>query len=265
MINSQLFTLRGGQMFRKGYLNLKLVKGVSLKMGDSAAFPTQVGPELNRMVALCPWTRCTIPAAMDRWRKDDQRFHSYFRPNWFLPVHLGGYGVDVKFAPSVWRITRPQREMAAHFVSDPSLVLFRKPGMSLPVAQLSGALARWELVAGDYVPREFESEDVDDGWMARLALASRASQTDFTVSDRVFLARLSRKVGLKPMSAEALIRFWTARLFAYLPTPCPPMRVLQPPVVTAYIEPSLDELDLEMGFRSLLTQVSIKPKTVHLA
>lgn len=265
MINSQLFTKRGGKMVRKGYLNLKLVKGVSLKTGDSSAFPTQIGPDLSRMVQLCPWTSCTIPAAMERWRREDKQFHSYFRPNWYLPVHLGGYGVDVSLAPPDWRITRPQREMAAHFVSDPSLALFRKPGMKLPVAKVSGALARWEMVTGDYVPREFETQDVDDGWLARLAMAYRAEQNAPDVSDRVFLARLSRKFGLKPMSAEALIRYWNARLFAFLPTPCPPLRTLTVPEVEVAIEPMLEEFNLEMGFRSLLNQFSVKPKTVHFA
>ncbi len=221
MINSQVFRRVGGIMRRHGYLNLKLITGTSLKGGDSEATPTQLGKDLSAMVRLCPWTNCSIPAAFKRWSRD--WFGVFYRPNWYLPVHLGGFGLDPTFAPSGWKITRDQRLMAARFVNDPRMALYRLKGLSLPTAELAGALANWRMVVGSYVPGEHESEDISDEWLSRLAYASRAHTGSVLVSDKVFVSKFKPEYRLKPMSIESLGLYWNARVLASRLPPCPPV------------------------------------------
>jgi hypothetical protein len=225
MINSQVFRRIATKMHRCGYLNLKLVYGSALKTGESKATPTQVGKDLSKMFNLCPWTACSLPAALARWRQD--WFGPIYRPNWYLPVHLGGFGVDRKFAPSTLRFTSSQRQIAARFVADPKLALYRRKGMNIPTVQLAGALANWRMIPGDYVRREGESDDLRDSWLERLAYAARANQGATEVSDKVFIAKFFRKERLRPMSIEGIERYWDAQVFAsYLP-PCPPIGLIK--------------------------------------
>jgi hypothetical protein len=223
LINSQVFMRRSGSMKRLGYLNMKLILGESLKTGVSRATPTMIGKDLSKMVQLCPWTNCAVPAALHRWRKD---WFGAFVPNWYLPVHLGGFGLDRRFAPKTLRFSRAQREVAAQFVSTPSMALYRLPGMNLPLASVAGSLANWRMVPGPYVQESSESDALDDPWLARLALAYRAYKGSKEVSDRTFLFRFRPQFRLRPMSTEGLERYWFARLFATRLPPCPPLRVL---------------------------------------
>lgn len=225
MINSQVFTRKGREMVRCGYLNLKLVKGTNVKEGESSATPTQIGVSLNDMINNCPWTACVIPETFSRWGTD--WLGKIYRPNWYMPVHLGGFGVDVKYAPSTWRITKGQREMAARFVSDPRMALYRRKGMNIPTAKLAGALARWRMIPGDYVRREGESDATDDPWLERLAYASRAHQGSKGVSDETFISRFKPQYRLDPMSFEGLMLYWNAQVFAFNLPPCPPMSVIR--------------------------------------
>ncbi len=225
MINSQVFRRSGGQMKRFGYLNLKLVKGVSLKGGDSEATPTQIGKDLSEMVKLCPWAGCAVPAAFRRWKKD--WFGPIYRPNWYLPVHLGGFGLDRTLAPPTLRITKSQREMAARFVSDPRMALYRRKGMNLPTIQLAGALANWRMVAGPYVPREEESTDLSDSWLERLAYAARANSGSKGVADSVFISKFRPQYRLKPMSIEGIDLYWDAQVFASRLPLCPPIGLIK--------------------------------------
>nr|UJQ92933.1 MAG: putative RNA-dependent RNA polymerase [Narnaviridae sp.] len=225
LINSQLFRRVGGLMQRFGYLNLRLVKGNSLKGGESQATPTQIGKDLSEMVRLCPWTNCSIPAAFGRWRED--WFMEGFKPNWYLPVHLGGFGLSRAFAPVTLSFSRQQRLMAARFVADPRMALYRRAGMNLFATRLAGALMRWRMIPDvPYVPVESETEDSDD-WLARCALVSMAMGRSSQVSDRVFTSRFSPSHRLSPMSVEALERYWNVRLFATRVAPCPPLNVLR--------------------------------------
>jgi len=226
MINSQIFSQRPSGIVRRGYLNLKLLTGISLKGGESEATPTMVGRDLNKMMELAPWTSSTIPFAFQRWAKDKWQ-GQYYKPNWFLPVHLGGFGVDRKWAREGLRITRGQRLMAARFVNDPRMALYRREGMDIPTAKLAGGLAKWRMIPGDYVPRAGESSDVSDGWLARLALASRAHHGSSKVSDSVFVAKFKPEYRLKPMSMEALERYWNAQVFAFNLPHCPAVRPLR--------------------------------------
>jgi hypothetical protein len=220
MINSQVFRRVKGTMERCGYLNLKLIKGTSLKTGESNATPVQIGKDLSLMVSLCPWANCAVPAALSRWKSD--WFGPVYRPNWYLPVHLGGFGLDIQHAPKSWRVTKSQREMAARFINDPRMALYRRPGMNIPTTKLAGAIARWRMVVGDYVPTEAEV-GTSDAWLERLAFAARAHQGASDVSDKVFVSHFRPQYRLKPMSIEGLNLYWTAQVFAVQPPPCPPL------------------------------------------
>jgi hypothetical protein len=220
MINSQVFKRTFGTMKRFGYLNLKIVKGSSLKGGESNAVPTQLGPDLSRMVERCPWTHCSIPAALNRWKKD--WFGPIYRPNWYMPVHLGGFGIPKRFAPPSWKVTRSQRLMAARFVNNPSMALYRRKGMDIPTTKLAGALVNWKMFPHTYVPNKHEIVASDD-WLARLAYAARAHSGSKEVSDNIFISRFKPEYRLKPMSYDMLEKYWDAQVYAVQPPTCPPI------------------------------------------
>jgi len=117
--------------------------------------------------------------------------------------------------------------MAARFVADPTMALYRRKGMNIPTAKLAGALARWRMVVGSYVPTENESSDVQDAWLERLAYASRAHQGAQHVSDSVFVAKFKPQYRLKPMSMEGIDLYWNAQVFAVQPPPCPPIGLIK--------------------------------------
>jgi len=119
-INSQIFVLSDGVLVRRDYLNLKFVSGSSVKLGESAATPTQIGVALQKMIGRAPWTRAVVPDVFGRWRTW-QYLYRGFTPNWYLPLHLGGFGLRPS-SDSI-RITREQRMVAAVFLAFPQLTL----------------------------------------------------------------------------------------------------------------------------------------------
>jgi hypothetical protein len=229
VINSQVYLRREGKMRRQGYLNLRLIKGNNIKArvaaNEAMVTPDQIGKELSKMAFNCPWTASAIPAAFSRW-KDDWKVTKY-QPNWYLPVHLGGYGVDIALAPASWQVTRGQRLMAARFVADPRLALYRMKGMTVSSAKLAFALLRPVMVGGDYVPQEFEIPvtEASDDWLARMAYASRAINGASRTTDEVgvVVSRFAHDFRLSPMSAEGLVRYWRAQLFVTGAPACPPI------------------------------------------
>jgi hypothetical protein len=95
MINSQLFEVRGSHMQRVGYLNQRLLFGNNIKEATSTT-PVMIAQSLNEMVRYCPWAACSIPFAMGRF---DLSWFGRFRPNWYVPVHLGGIGLNRSIGP----------------------------------------------------------------------------------------------------------------------------------------------------------------------
>ena len=200
--------------------------------GEKAITPNQIGGELNKMVKLCPWTSSAIPTALSRWKKD---FHkSWFSPNWYLPVHLGGYGLDRSFAPSDLRVTRAQREIAALFVADPTLALYRmRGGSDLLTLQFQHSLLSPRMVPGDYVPQSFEhllTESSDD-WLARIAYATRAAYGESTLLSfdnlSILVAKFRKQFRLKPMSSDGLELYWNVQFFTTGLPVCPPIGVIR--------------------------------------
>lgn len=166
LINSQMFSIVSGVVRRVGYFNQRLLLGHTLKEGDSLATPTQICIATNEMVALCPWTQCAIPWVMNRWT-GDQRVN---RPNWFLPVVLGGYGLSPRWAPDSLTITRHQRKLASAFRRDPrlSLYLTKYPGKFIPQKWFQDLLG--PVILADPLTEEGKRlvELGKTGWEARL-------------------------------------------------------------------------------------------------
>jgi hypothetical protein len=79
------------------------------------------------------------------------------------------------------------------------------------------------MIPGDYVPREGETTDLNDGWLARLAYACRAHSGSAPVSDAVFISHFRPEYRLKPMSFERLGAYWRAVPWANRLPPCPPL------------------------------------------
>jgi len=232
LINSQVFIRKDGVMQRRGYLNLRLVKGNNIKArkaaGESMVTPEMIGRDLSKMAKLCPWSASAIPAAFRRWEDDWKG--CWFQPNWYLPVHLGGYGVDIDLAPENFEITRAQRVMASRFVADPELMLYRmNSSVKLRATGMQSALLKPRMIAGDYVPQEHEISfsESEDSWMGRISYAARASAKpeEFTTRNdpKVFMQVLKPEHRLSPISAEGLCRYWRAQLFVVGAPACPPI------------------------------------------
>lgn len=229
MINSQVFFRnRFGVMDRIGYLNLQLIKTHSLKKGESLALPTQISRDLGEMVDNCPWALSAIPAAFNRWKGDF--FGSHYHPNWYIPVHLGGYGLPLKYAPEGRvRMTRLQREMAAHFIANPALALYRTKGIVFPKLLIgAGALAKWRW--DDFEDEDAGDPDVEDSWLNRLALAAQMMNggkgEDFRAFPLIRKTRFQHKQGLRPVTKEKLQEYWNARFVASCVPGCPQSRSL---------------------------------------
>ena len=229
LINSQLYLRVDGKMTRKGYLNLRLIKGNNIKArfagGENPVTPDMIGKDLSFMAKLCPWTASAIPAAFHRWDKD--WLGMAFQPNWYLPVSLGGYGVDIDLAPPGWRITRQQRIVAAAYVANPELSLYRVLGGNKIALRFTSLMMKPYNVPGSYVPLQNErlvDSSADDPWIARMAYISRALNPSRVRNDANYIANyLKREFRLKPMSADGLIKYFNCRLFYLELSPCPPI------------------------------------------
>jgi len=237
MINSQVFkqvrTVSGVEMVRQGYLNMKLIKGTGVKTGDSAALPTQISRDLNRMGLDCPWTACAIPEALNRFNKFNHGF--VYRPNWYLPVHLGGFGMDPALGPSKLHVSRRQRILASMFVSNPSIALYRSMGKArLPCKMLKGALANWAMVPGMVTRNSDELFPTEDEWLGRLAYAARAVEAGHLIPKKSELGcgaeappfmsiRHLQDYRLTPMTDYGLAKYRNVTFIAKRTPLCPPV------------------------------------------
>jgi len=236
MMNSQTFIERSVKgvrsMVKRTYLSQKVITGVSLKGGESDSTPLLAARDLNRMVLNLPWSACCVPQCLSRFK--NRCFGKYFRPCWYLPSHLGGFGLDPSFAPEDWvkNLSRTQRRMASQFVSSPELQLFSREGFSVPLAKFAGTVLNPRLVIGEYVPRDFEELFDEDPWVARIAYAFRATgqvQTGNSCSNYA-PKFIKTKFGhqLHPMSLRGICDYWNARCFTTKKSPCPPLAPIFP-------------------------------------
>lgn len=187
------------------------------------------------MASLTAWTASAIPAAFDRWEAMNRDF-KWFRPNWFLPVHLGGYGIDPKFG-SDYKVTKGQRLLAAIMVNNPDILLYRQDGLQLPTYYKSKIVPTIQVKPGDFHgPLESnikEWKDIEDSWTERLAYAERASHllkvsaetTDFEVFLRA--QHIKRQTRLKPLSDTGMQRYWNIRVLTNLSSKPAPVQSLK--------------------------------------
>lgn len=145
MINSQLYVLKRGAFRRVGYLNQNLFDG-SLKSSatretviDKDGFevdcysPSGLCQPINNLLDHYPQAVVALPRLLKRVQRILGCSPS-FQPNWFLPVALGGLGIDPRHASKVYGpypgsddrlvISRRQRLFAAHCCQDPSYGAF---------------------------------------------------------------------------------------------------------------------------------------------
>lgn len=233
MINSQVFQRRGdGMMGRIGYLNQKFISGVSLKDGNSLASPVELGKEVGEMIRLYPPAAACLPAVFARFKGDWSLRR--VQPNWYLPVHLGGYGVPLGLAPDTLKISYQQRKLARLFILKPELQLYRRSGGDSHLARFAGSLAKFRLLPGVYQKEDYIDSDQ---WLARIAYASRAEYGLHPVSDRVFQFRfLQGRSLIRPMSDRELSKWFFATFVALAVPACPAMPKLRffiPPLETA--------------------------------
>lgn len=154
--------------------------------------------------------------------------------------------MDLKYSPDDLRITKEQRIVAAHFVYDPRLAIYKTTGATLPMAKFAGALAKWTLIPSG------ESKDnqsvVADKWLERIAFAARAHYgakgkvTDAdavkNIASKPCLRKLKRDYRLKPMTNPTMFSYWEANLVSYGLPICPPMGVVN----TSYIQDVYESL-----------------------
>lgn len=247
MINSQVFKVKGDGIRRCGYLNQKLLLGSSLKGGESKCLPTQVASDVERMVALCPWTRCTVPHIMSRWSKD--KFGGRFVPNWYVPVCLGGFGLDPdRCGPGRENVvvTRSQRLVAAMFIHNPKLALYRKLGFKLPLKLIEHAIPNTRLEVFEKcspMAGEVRGDEIDDSWVARLAYAYQATQEAVNLDETLMLYRMKPEYRLKPMAVENIWKYRNSYAVAYQTPPCLPVPPIKIPgmITLAHIYQDVDQ------------------------
>jgi len=238
VINSQVYHRVGGVMQRFGYLNLRLVKGSNIKARlathEKPITPSQISGELSKMAFNCPWSSSAIPTAFNRWKKDWKDF-SWFKPNWYLPVHLGGYGLDINLAPSTFKITRAQRIVAAMFLANPEMALYRLKSQSINSAKYANAVLHPRIIPGSYVPNKHEVllMESDDSWLARIAYAARAENgsKQFLLEGEtpIIIGRFRRQFRLSPISSDGLLLYWRAQFFTVGAPICPPIGYIKFP------------------------------------
>jgi len=117
MINSQLFKLKENGVWSKcSYLSMKVVTGVSLKTGESRISPESACTYLNKHIPHCRWLNSCVPAII-RNAERLQKFKRDYTPNWIVPAHLGGYGLNPEFRPEDI-VTSSQKDLEVALLRD---------------------------------------------------------------------------------------------------------------------------------------------------
>jgi hypothetical protein len=196
--------------------------------------PMSLARAVNQTLELYPQARVALPRLMKR--ASEMIHGTQFVPNWFLPVEVGGMGIDPKFGPRRrhkipgWyenlpsKISREQRMVAARFLAEPNLRLTFHPStlkFTDGYDRFCKLFARvTPLRAGDCsVPQAhvFEEKDYRDEWAERY-MVFRKMLFDGVVRQppdtRFRKIRVMHR--LHPVSYSRLeeawgIRFWAAQ------------------------------------------------------
>jgi hypothetical protein len=240
--------MRGtGGMVREGFINLSLLTGDSIKAGHSNATPVNIGKNLSEMMDLCPVSRGLLPFGFSRWASKpmpqpkflkeigyiplgcspvSKNFDHVWTPNWFIPCHLGGYGVDIAHAPTNLKITRKQRLLAALFVNDPKLSLYMTKGFSIQRSAVAIKNLGLRLRIEPNHERTEEEEKQVNEWLSRAAYITRASMMRTTpVPDKIIKRQIRRirDYRIKPMSIETMKSYWHSKVVLGASPSCPPL------------------------------------------
>jgi len=131
MINSQTFNIvkthDGLRVVPFSYLNQRFLTNTPEEDPDT---PDALVQGVNQMIGRSPWLSPWIPTIMKLHLKSIgmpqgliQVGNRKFFPNWYLPRHLGGFGLTIP--PGVDpKISLDQRRMASHFLSNPYLAYY---------------------------------------------------------------------------------------------------------------------------------------------
>jgi len=262
MINSQVFVMSGDIMYRRGYLNLNLLYGLNVKKQDT--FEVQkvtgagLGKEISEMCLLADWTRCALPFAMTRFDKlDEFRFvrklirtnkkkrlmplTEKFKPNWFLPLHLGGFGIDVRLASDTWHISNSQRLVATYFIHNPRLSLYYSKGIMMDQYLAPQAFPEIHLMSEDVTKDQvkfhgttfFKVDEAEEGWGSRFAYLARAEgMTDSglrAVARKDFGVSSFEMIGNYRLSIREILQYWKPNFYVSALPVCPPLPLMKLP------------------------------------
>lgn len=218
-INSRNYILKNNKLTRVGYLNLKLVTGFSLKSGESEADPETLGTNLNEMVRFCPWSSPSIPKCLIRF---NNRYRGKFKPNWYLPAHLGGFGINADLDEGTEiGISIEQRKVASLLLTNRREHLTKK---------IEYGEVRWEkmhkkLLAfqppvhfaqiDEYVDPSIYTEDfsASTGRLTLIHQWSNAGQSQSKTEKKIYLRWFNKWQSRKPISINKLFKYWEPRQY----------------------------------------------------
>jgi len=238
MINSQVFGRKDGSMVRFGYLNQRFITGghIQDEVEFSAATPVGLSSELNKMFNYLG-NASFLPAIMSRF---PQMGGDRFFPNWFLPIHLGGFGISLKWSPGDGlSLTKRQSKVARIFAESPSTLYYLKGLPKIDRKFAPRALVTFSPVFGDSVQQSFEDFDLTDPWLERFALLSRISHRNLNPAPEVAIRNIilhregfhGKRRKIIPFCADDILAHWTIR-YSGVPGPtCPPLSSLKLPVL----------------------------------
>jgi len=119
-INSQLFDCKRVPIKRVEYLSQKVVCRNDVKKmnidSESLCGPIEVCRDLNRMIRGDKRFLSVVPMALSSFSHWN---FGHLRPNWYLPVELGGFGLTTEYLPIGSYITRTQRRFMAQYLDKP--------------------------------------------------------------------------------------------------------------------------------------------------
>jgi hypothetical protein len=208
-------------MVRTGYLNQRFIYGMNIKSDKfTGSSPTQIHEGLNKMLACTPWTQRSIPLIMDRWKN---LYKGRFQPNWYLPLHLGGLGIDPAFSDKEIKYTKEQRLVAAQFIHNPEMSICRQGKVSIQTARFMNLpKGSMELVPKMDVPTQSHALGAVDAWVGRLNYCDRISGRNTEPTDELILLKFSKN-WVKPLSLDGITYYSECEWRSSALPPCPPL------------------------------------------
>jgi hypothetical protein len=161
-----------------------------------------------------------------------------FVPNWYVPIHLGGFGIDPKLAPGPVVMTSDQRQVASYFIFNPAESLYVSSGIEIPSYMGKHALLRVVLLSA--AETEYRTSQplvplalLRDSWLERFAYIARISGG----YDEGLRAVPNSHIGDSYFNfsdvrydQKKIEEFFIPRFYAIPTVDCPPLRLLRLPI-----------------------------------